>query len=405
MARSKRTNKAAEDAAQGIYTVDFIVSAKLEPDNTQKRSKRVQHIPPLWKYRVRWAGYSASDDTWEPPSSFDGAEHFIHTFWKCADTDGRHWKDIQLFELWDEFTPSPQRLAAQKLIDSSRAESSREDDLSSDAGSSAEAAEQLVEDFSPSPSPEPQPTRRSARKSSEGESSRKATPKSKPPKAGPSRKTARKEASPGPPLVSDLSPLGTVLKASRQTESESPIAFHREYEILHGDEVLGQMMVDSFSRKPMNNKALRKSAGDFHAQMQDLPKAVSTFAGKVFDRNGGLRVALRSPHLEAIDRYNFTLIRSLEITQDSEHVKPGIRAHAISQLKDLLTNDGPRVFVFILYEDLCAIEQHDDFRGFFGMHGFDMWETLGTWHVLLELVVCLLGALSMRYVYPVSFTM
>ncbi|KAI7873432.1 hypothetical protein K492DRAFT_112542, partial [Lichtheimia hyalospora FSU 10163] len=60
--------KVLEDVpADEIYEVEAIVDHKSHKDN--------------FLYRVRWAGYDAEDDTWEPPEHFNDTS-VITRYWK-----------------------------------------------------------------------------------------------------------------------------------------------------------------------------------------------------------------------------------------------------------------------------------------------------------------------------------
>ncbi|TFK42504.1 hypothetical protein BDQ12DRAFT_732150 [Crucibulum laeve] len=52
-----------------------------------------------WSYRVRWKGYGADADTYEPKESFVGSEDILKRFWEGVDTGGRDHENIKLFQL------------------------------------------------------------------------------------------------------------------------------------------------------------------------------------------------------------------------------------------------------------------------------------------------------------------
>ncbi|KAG2158220.1 uncharacterized protein EDB93DRAFT_1120470 [Suillus bovinus] len=80
--------------SDGEYEVEFVTKARVEA----KQGRRL-----IWKYHVKWKGYSWDDSTWEPESSFTyGSKHFLRTFWANALTRGREHTNPQLFEQGEE---------------------------------------------------------------------------------------------------------------------------------------------------------------------------------------------------------------------------------------------------------------------------------------------------------------
>lgn len=63
-------------AADDVYEVDFITAHKKEPDGT-------------YLYRVRWKGYNAEDDTWEPYDHFNST-NVITSYWERLGIDCPH---------------------------------------------------------------------------------------------------------------------------------------------------------------------------------------------------------------------------------------------------------------------------------------------------------------------------
>ncbi|KIK49207.1 hypothetical protein CY34DRAFT_797147 [Suillus luteus UH-Slu-Lm8-n1] len=76
------------------YEVESVTKARVDA----KRGKKI-----IWKYHVKWKGYSWDDCTWEPERSFTyGSKHFLRTFWAHALTRGREHTNPQLFEKGEE---------------------------------------------------------------------------------------------------------------------------------------------------------------------------------------------------------------------------------------------------------------------------------------------------------------
>ncbi|KAG6874219.1 hypothetical protein C0995_003765 [Termitomyces sp. Mi166 len=89
------------------YEVENITQARVEKEKGRKKIL-------IWKYRVRWKGYGSDDDTWEPKESFVGSEHIIEQFWQRANSGGRDYRDMSLFEVGEEFVltgPPPYTLS------------------------------------------------------------------------------------------------------------------------------------------------------------------------------------------------------------------------------------------------------------------------------------------------------
>jgi len=83
----------SEEEAVQEYTVEATVEAKAK----LKRSVRL-----TWIYYVKWKEYEEKYNTWEPEESFEGAEHFIHTFWENADLRGKDKSDANQFKRGDK---------------------------------------------------------------------------------------------------------------------------------------------------------------------------------------------------------------------------------------------------------------------------------------------------------------
>ncbi|KAJ7063397.1 hypothetical protein C8F01DRAFT_1367963 [Mycena amicta] len=78
------------------YEVEAISSAKVV-----RESKK--HI---WHYQVKWKGYPASANTWEPLTSFAGSEGLVDAFWARVELGGRDYNNMTLFKVGESFTPS-----------------------------------------------------------------------------------------------------------------------------------------------------------------------------------------------------------------------------------------------------------------------------------------------------------
>ncbi|KAI0082616.1 hypothetical protein K474DRAFT_1654726 [Panus rudis PR-1116 ss-1] len=79
------------------YEVEQIVKAEVRKQRGGRKTIM---------YLVKWKGYdNPSDNTWEPPESFEaGSEHFIENFWdRTRDPRDRH--DMSLFKLGEEILP------------------------------------------------------------------------------------------------------------------------------------------------------------------------------------------------------------------------------------------------------------------------------------------------------------
>jgi hypothetical protein len=76
------------------YEVESVTKARVDA----KRGKKI-----IWKYHVKWKGYTWDESTWEPEKSFTyGSKHFLKTFWAHALTRGRDHTDPLLFETGEE---------------------------------------------------------------------------------------------------------------------------------------------------------------------------------------------------------------------------------------------------------------------------------------------------------------
>ncbi|OJA13000.1 hypothetical protein AZE42_07445 [Rhizopogon vesiculosus] len=76
------------------YEVESVTKARVDA----KRGKKI-----IWKYYVKWKGYSWDESTWEPDQSFlGGSKHFLKTFWANALTRGRDHTNPSDFEKGEE---------------------------------------------------------------------------------------------------------------------------------------------------------------------------------------------------------------------------------------------------------------------------------------------------------------
>ncbi|KAI0726642.1 hypothetical protein C8Q72DRAFT_791109 [Fomitopsis betulina] len=95
------------------YEVESIQQAKVI---TTGRSRKKE-----WIYFVKWKNYDMRDNTWEPPSSFGGSEHFIDKFWGRVTIGERDWRDISQFKTGEVVFPTgpPRRHATLSGAESS----------------------------------------------------------------------------------------------------------------------------------------------------------------------------------------------------------------------------------------------------------------------------------------------
>ncbi|KAJ8699889.1 hypothetical protein PTI98_002966 [Pleurotus ostreatus] len=96
------------------YEVDYILKARIDYEKPKARKKKL-----IWKFRVRWKGYTEGDDTWEPAESFEGSEELIEKFWaRCEPMlQGRDPNDISRFEYQDEVFPTgPPRIRHKRKV-------------------------------------------------------------------------------------------------------------------------------------------------------------------------------------------------------------------------------------------------------------------------------------------------
>ncbi|KAJ2913450.1 hypothetical protein MD484_g6969, partial [Candolleomyces efflorescens] len=90
------------------YEVESIQEAVVE----KKRGKNGQLF---WQFRVRWKGYSAEDDTWEPIESFEESGQIVDEFWSRT-KDERDVRDLKKFRVGERFLPlgPPKKLKRKK---------------------------------------------------------------------------------------------------------------------------------------------------------------------------------------------------------------------------------------------------------------------------------------------------
>ncbi|KAG6899740.1 hypothetical protein C0993_007269 [Termitomyces sp. T159_Od127] len=98
------------------YEVENITRARVEKEKGKKKNL-------VWKYNVRWKGYGSEDDTWEPKESFVGSEHMIEQFWERANSGGRDYREMSLFQIGEEFvlTGPPRKKSKRQPVKSALA--------------------------------------------------------------------------------------------------------------------------------------------------------------------------------------------------------------------------------------------------------------------------------------------
>ncbi|KAI6045717.1 hypothetical protein EDC04DRAFT_2154881 [Pisolithus marmoratus] len=80
------------------YEVESVTRARVH----DKKGKKL-----IWRYYVKWKGYSWDECTWEPIEHFtDGAEKIIDKFWSCVDIEGRDIDDATAFKRGEEILVS-----------------------------------------------------------------------------------------------------------------------------------------------------------------------------------------------------------------------------------------------------------------------------------------------------------
>jgi len=79
----------AEKEKEEYFEVEKVLQAKV-------RSKKKRNIQ--WDYLVKWLGYNAKQNTWEPEASLQRAPEAVRAFWRDAEVDGRdhlNYKDFK----------------------------------------------------------------------------------------------------------------------------------------------------------------------------------------------------------------------------------------------------------------------------------------------------------------------
>ncbi|VDC00651.1 unnamed protein product [Peniophora sp. CBMAI 1063] len=78
-------------ADQETYAVEYVIAAQAHV--VGRRLK--------WKYRVKWEGYDADQNSWEPEGNINSSgddDDVLKLFWKKIDTDGRDREDMSAWE-------------------------------------------------------------------------------------------------------------------------------------------------------------------------------------------------------------------------------------------------------------------------------------------------------------------
>jgi len=83
MAPSRRT------VLEESFEVEQILQARLFKARKSKRKE--------WRYLVKWVGYGASYNSWEPERNFKEGI-MVNQFWKNTDLNGRDRTDLKQFE-------------------------------------------------------------------------------------------------------------------------------------------------------------------------------------------------------------------------------------------------------------------------------------------------------------------